>query len=92
MRVALARQDIGSVYRQLQAEGQSQATFAEWIRQGQSGVWASTHGRPVVSYQVPPWITAGLGVPGGYLGLSRCVERGHQRAVAVAAGGLGAGR
>jgi len=69
MRVALARRDIGEVYRRLAAAGITQRRIAELTGQRQSEVSAIVHGRPVQSIDVLIRIADGLGVPRGWMGL-----------------------
>jgi hypothetical protein len=56
MRVALARRDIGSVYRMLTEVGVSQRRITELTGQSQSEVSEILQGRQVMSYAVlEPW-------------------------------------
>jgi hypothetical protein len=74
MRVALAHQDIGTVYRLLHELGYSQHTIGELVGQGQPEVSAIIAGRRVIAYGVLVRIAHGLGVPPGYLGLAWCTH------------------
>jgi transcriptional regulator with XRE-family HTH domain len=74
MRVALSRQDVGTVYRLLQATGYSQHLIAELVGQSQPEVSQITHGRQVRAYDVLVRIALGLGIPPGYLGLAWCTH------------------
>jgi transcriptional regulator with XRE-family HTH domain len=87
MRAALGCQDIGEVYKLLQAAGYSQQAIASWTGQGQSEVSAIIHGRRVISYQVLSRIADGLGISRGYLGLSWCACGEGGRDPASVAGG-----
>jgi len=69
MRVALARHDIGEVYRRLAAAGIKQRRIADLTGQSQSEVSAIVQGRPVQSYDLLVRIADGLGVPRGWMGL-----------------------
>jgi hypothetical protein len=68
MRGALARRDIGAVYRILQKYGVSQRRIAALT--GQSEISEILGGRRVVSYDVLVRISDGLGVPRGWMGLA----------------------
>ncbi|MBI1758904.1 MAG: helix-turn-helix transcriptional regulator [Actinobacteria bacterium] len=69
MRVALARQDVSTVYRLLQEEGYSQYAIGVLVGQSQPEVSGVVHGRRVRTYDVMVRIALGLGVPPGYMGL-----------------------
>lgn len=79
MRVALARQDLSTVYRLLQAQGYSQYAIGALVGQSQPEVSAVIHGRQVRVYDVLVRIALGLGVPPGYMGLAWCEHAGCQQ-------------
>jgi transcriptional regulator with XRE-family HTH domain/tetratricopeptide (TPR) repeat protein len=70
MRVALARHNIGEVYRLLGTVGVSQRRIAALTGQNQSEVSDITQGRQVQAYDVLARIADGLGIPRGYMGLA----------------------
>src|SRR5215217_4260031 len=70
MRAALAAREISSVYRLLRREGTSQRQIAAMTGQSQSEVSEILKGRQVMAYDVLTRISAGLGVPRGYMGLA----------------------
>ncbi|GAA1309742.1 helix-turn-helix transcriptional regulator [Saccharothrix xinjiangensis] len=70
MRQALARRDVGLVYRLLRRVGVSQRQIAACTGQGQSEVSAIANGRQVQAYNVLERIADGLGIPRGYMGLA----------------------
>jgi transcriptional regulator with XRE-family HTH domain len=70
MREALASREISSVYRLLRREGTSQRQIAAMTGQSQSEVSEILKGRQVMAYDVLTRISAGLGVPRGYMGLA----------------------
>ncbi|WP_143174314.1 helix-turn-helix domain-containing protein [Streptoalloteichus hindustanus] len=70
MRAALARHDIGRVYRLLGAAGVSQRRIASMTGQNQSEISEVVSGRQVQAYAVLARIADGLGVPRGYMGLA----------------------
>jgi len=70
MRAALARRDIGAVYRALVESGVSQRRIAQLTGQSQSEVSEVLRGRRVCGYDVLARIADGLGVPRGWLGLA----------------------
>ncbi|MGH3823923.1 MAG: hypothetical protein ACRDRA_13995 [Pseudonocardiaceae bacterium] len=73
MRAALARRDIGAVYRMLTEAGASQRQIANLTRQAQSEVSAIVQGRQVTGYALLTRIADGLGIPRGWMGLA-CTE------------------
>ncbi|MGH3829069.1 MAG: hypothetical protein ACRDRS_01245 [Pseudonocardiaceae bacterium] len=70
MRRALARRDIGAVYRLLTKAGVSQRRIAELVGQSQSEVCEIRKGRQVMAYDVLVRIARGLGVKRGWMGLA----------------------
>jgi transcriptional regulator with XRE-family HTH domain len=70
MRVALARHDIGEVYRLLGAAGVSQRQIAARIGQNQSEISDINQGRQVQAYDLLVRIADGLRIPRGYMGLA----------------------
>jgi transcriptional regulator with XRE-family HTH domain len=70
MRAALARRDLATVYRRLQAAGISQRRIAALSGQSPSEVYEILNGRQVMAYDVLVRIADGLGIPRGYLGLA----------------------
>jgi transcriptional regulator with XRE-family HTH domain len=68
---ALARRDIGEVYRLLCAHGLTQHVIAARTRQSQSEVSAIMAGRQVMAYELLERIAKGLGIPRGRLGLAQ---------------------
>jgi Helix-turn-helix domain len=72
MRQALYQHDFITVYRLLQRIGYSQNAIGQLTGQSQPEISAILHGRRVISYRVIARIADGLGIPRGYLGLSRC--------------------
>jgi transcriptional regulator with XRE-family HTH domain len=77
MLVALARRDIGDVFRQLQRLGLSQRNIAGRTGQGQSEVAEIMSGsRIITSYDVLLRIAHGLGIPRGLLGLAYTTAHG----------------
>lgn len=81
MRAALARHDIGSVYRLLQAKGYSQNAIGALTGQSQPEVCGIRHGRQVRAYDVLARIAHGLGIPPGYLGLAWSPHLSSDRSV-----------
>jgi len=69
MRAALARRDIGEVYRRLNAAGVSQRDIAALTGQSQSEVSEILKGRQVMAYDVLARIAEGFGIPRGWMGL-----------------------
>jgi transcriptional regulator with XRE-family HTH domain len=69
MRIALARRDLGRVFRLLHRLGMSQRAIAAHTGQKQSEVSEILDGRQVVAYDVLVRIGAGLGVARGSMGL-----------------------
>ncbi|MGH3767095.1 MAG: helix-turn-helix domain-containing protein [Pseudonocardiaceae bacterium] len=74
MRAALARRDIGAVYRMLTRAGVSQRQIAHQTGQAQSEVSEIMQGRQVMGYAVLARIAEGLGIPRGLMGLA-CAQR-----------------
>jgi transcriptional regulator with XRE-family HTH domain len=70
MRTALARRDLATVYRRLQASGISQRRIAVLTGQSPSEVYEILNGRQVMAYELLLRIADGLGVPRGYMGLA----------------------
>ncbi|MGH3979092.1 MAG: helix-turn-helix domain-containing protein [Pseudonocardiaceae bacterium] len=70
MHAALARQDVGAVYRALEQAGVSQRQISRRTGQSQSEVCEIRKGREVVAYKVLVRICEGLGVPRERMGLS----------------------
>ncbi|MGH3850452.1 MAG: helix-turn-helix domain-containing protein, partial [Pseudonocardiaceae bacterium] len=70
MKQALADRDISSVYRLLRRVGISQRHIAALTGQSQSEVSEILKGRQVMAYDVLVRISAGLGIPRGYMGLA----------------------
>lgn len=70
MRAALARRDLATVYRRLQAAGVSQRRIAALTGQSPSEVYEILNGRQVMAYDVLVRIADGLGIPRGYVGLA----------------------
>jgi transcriptional regulator with XRE-family HTH domain len=70
MRSALARRDIGAVYRILVDVGIPQRRLAELVGQNQSEVSEILGGREVQSYPVLERIAAGLGMSPGAMGMA----------------------
>lgn len=68
MRDALARRDIGTVFRLLVQDGVPQRELAEITRQNQSEISEIIGGRQVMAYELLERIALSLGVPRGYLG------------------------
>lgn len=68
---ALARRDIGEVYRLLCAHGLTQHDIAVRTQQSQSEVSAIMAGRQVMAYDLLERISSGLGIPRGRLGLAQ---------------------
>jgi predicted XRE-type DNA-binding protein len=66
MRAALARRDIGEVYRLLGAAGVSQRQIAALTGQNQSEISDINQGRQVQAYDLLVRIADGLGIPRGY--------------------------
>lgn len=79
MRVALARQDLSTVYRLLQRQGYSQNAIGALVGQSQPEVCAVVRGRRVRTYDVLARVAHGLGAPPGYLGLAWCDHRDCQQ-------------
>jgi hypothetical protein len=69
MRAALARHDIGQVYKLLGNVGVSQRRIAAMTGQNQSEVSEIIQGRQVQAYDLLARIASGLDIPRGYLGL-----------------------
>lgn len=67
---ALARHDIGEVYRLLCVHGLTQQEIAARTKQSQSEVSAIMAGRQVMAYDLLERIADGLGIPRGQLGLA----------------------
>lgn len=70
MRAALARRDIGAVYRMLTGAGVSQRQIAHLTGQSQSEVSEILQGRQVIGYPVLARIAEGLGIARGLMGLA----------------------
>ncbi len=70
MRAALARRDIGAVYRMLIGAGVSQRQIACLTGQAQSEVSEILQGRQVIGYAVLARIAEGLGIARGLMGLA----------------------
>jgi transcriptional regulator with XRE-family HTH domain len=70
MRAALARRDIGAVYRRLTDAGFSQREIARLTGQSQSEVSEILAGRQVIAYPVLTRIAEGLGIARGCMGLA----------------------
>ena len=70
MRDALARRNIGGVYRLLKTAGISQRRIGELTGQSQSEVSEILSGRRVMAYDVLVRIAEGLGVPREWMGLA----------------------
>lgn len=70
IRAALARRDIGAVYRELIAEGYTRRQLGELAGHGPSTVSEILAGRPVAMYPTLERIAVRLGIPRGYLGLA----------------------
>ncbi|PPK71057.1 helix-turn-helix transcriptional regulator [Actinokineospora auranticolor] len=70
MRDALARRDIGEVFRLLGTSGVSQRRIAALTGQNQSEVSEIVKGRQVQSYDVLARVAEGFGIPRGHLGLA----------------------
>ncbi len=70
MRVALARRDIGAVYRMLAEAGISQRQIAELTGQSQSEVSEILRGRQVRGYDLLVRIADGLGAERGWMALA----------------------
>ncbi|MCP2261785.1 hypothetical protein LX15_005512 [Streptoalloteichus tenebrarius] len=70
VRAALARHDMGAVFRAVAAAGLTQREIADRTGQNQSDVSAIVHGREVQSYDLLERIAVGLGIPRGYMGLA----------------------
>lgn len=83
MRAALAKRDLATVYRRLQAAGVSQRRIAVLTGQSPSEVYEILNGRQVMAYDVLLRIADGLGVPRGYLGLA--YDESTETAVELAA-------
>lgn len=75
MRDALARRDVGQVYRLLKHAGISQRAIAELTGTTQSQVHEIIHGRPVKQYDVLGRICDGLGIGRGAMGLAYSGEQ-----------------
>lgn len=69
MRDALARRDIGTVFRLLVEAGVPQRELALATRQNQSEISDIIGGRQVMAYELLERIALSLGIPRGYLGL-----------------------
>ncbi|WP_285753244.1 helix-turn-helix transcriptional regulator [Lentzea sp. NBRC 105346] len=70
MRDALARRDMGVVFRLLTERGVTQQEIAAATRQNQSEISDIIGGRQVMAYDLLERIADGLGIPHGYLGLA----------------------
>lgn len=70
MRAALARRDIGAVYRILTRAGATQRQIAHLTGQSQSEVSEILQGRQVIGYAVLARIAEGLGIARGLMGLA----------------------
>lgn len=70
MRDALARRDIGTVFRLLVEDGVAQRELARITRQNQSEISEIIGGRQVMAYELLERIAHSLGIPRGYLGLA----------------------
>jgi tetratricopeptide (TPR) repeat protein len=70
MRDALARRDIGTVFRLLVDDGVPQREIALITRQNQSEISDIVGGRRVMAYELLERIALSLGIPRGYLGLA----------------------
>src|SRR5689334_401918 len=70
MRDALARRDIGTVFRLLVESGVAQRELAQTTRQNQSEISDIIGGRQVMAYELLERIALSLGIPRGYLGLA----------------------
>ncbi|TWP51483.1 helix-turn-helix transcriptional regulator [Lentzea tibetensis] len=70
MRTALARRDVGAVYRLLERRGVARERIGELTGQSPVEVAAIAGGRRVESYELLSRIANGLGVPRGYMGLA----------------------
>ncbi|MBB5953798.1 transcriptional regulator with XRE-family HTH domain [Saccharothrix tamanrassetensis] len=70
MRDALARREIGPVYRLLRRQGVSVERIVALTGQSPQDVSAAIDGRPVRDYDTLCRIAEGLGVPKGYMGLA----------------------
>lgn len=70
MRAALARHDIGRVYRLLGGAGVSQRRIAAMTGQNQSEVSEIIQGRQVQAYDLLARIADGLRIPRGHMGLA----------------------
>ncbi|HET9256423.1 MAG TPA: helix-turn-helix transcriptional regulator, partial [Pseudonocardiaceae bacterium] len=75
MRAALARRDIGAVYRRLTDAGFSQRQIAALTGQSQSEISEILRGRQVLTYPVLMRIADGLGIARGRMGLAAAPER-----------------
>lgn len=75
---ALARREIGTVFRLLQRNGVSQRRIAALTGQSQSEVSEIIKGRRVLSYDVLVRIADGLGVPRARMGLAGDLDGGTQ--------------
>ncbi|MEO7196691.1 MAG: helix-turn-helix transcriptional regulator [Pseudonocardiaceae bacterium] len=80
MKRALADRDISSVYRLLRRVGISQRHIAALTGQSQSEVSEILKGRQVMAYDVLVRISAGLGIPRGYMGLAYDPATGSSKA------------
>ncbi|GLZ32455.1 XRE family transcriptional regulator [Lentzea sp. NBRC 105346] len=78
MRRALARRDIGAVYRLVCAAGASQRRIADLVGQSPSEVSEILAGRAVRTYDVLARIADGLGIPREYLGLAHIPAYGEE--------------
>lgn len=70
IRAALARRDIGAVYRHLIALGVTRRRIGELTGQTKSDVSEIVAGRPVTMYPLLERIAVRLGIPRGYMGLA----------------------
>lgn len=82
MRAALARRDMGAVYRMLAEAGVSQRQIANLTGQSQSEVSAIVQGRQVSGYALLTRIADGLGIPRGWMGLA-CAQDSPPRSSPV---------